>query len=156
MVLVVEFLFLLLLANATPVLARELLQHRFDRPLDGGLRFIDGEPLLGPSKTARGVLLSIPVTALGAHLLGLDWHIGALAAALSMAGDLLSSFIKRRMKVPSSGSVPGLDQIPESLFPALACQSALHFDSVDIVLIVSVFLIGNLAVNRAGRQALGR
>ena len=58
-----------------------------------------------------------------------------------MAGDLFSSFIKRRMKLPSSSKATGLDQIPESLFPALACQSRLGFSSTDILIIVALFFI---------------
>jgi len=149
-VLVVEFLLLLLLANGTPVLAHRLLKQRFARPLDGGLRLPDGQPLFGTSKTLRGIVLSVVVTSLGSAELGLGWQLGALTAALAMTGDLCSSFIKRRMKLPSSSNAPVLDQVPESLFPALACQSQLGFSITGILLIVTVFLIGNLLANRLG------
>jgi CDP-2,3-bis-(O-geranylgeranyl)-sn-glycerol synthase len=149
-VLVVEFLLLLLLANGTPVLARRLLKQRFAWPLDGGLRLPDDQPLFGTSKTLRGVVLSVVVTSLGAAGLGLGWQLGAVTAALAMTGDLCSSFIKRRMKLPSSSNAPMLDQVPESLFPALACQSQLGFSVAEILLIVTVFLIGNLLANRLG------
>lgn len=150
MVLVVEFLLLLLLANGTPVLARRLLKQRFAWPLDGGLRLPDGQPLFGTSKTLRGILLSVVATALGAELLGLGWQTGSVIAALAMTGDLFSSFIKRRMKLPSSSNAPVLDQVPESLFPALACQSQLGFGLTDILVIVTAFLIGNMLANRLG------
>jgi CDP-2,3-bis-(O-geranylgeranyl)-sn-glycerol synthase len=38
--------------------------------VDGNTRFIDGRPLVGPSKTIRGIVASLVVTALGAILLG--------------------------------------------------------------------------------------
>lgn len=141
MVLIVKLLLLVGLANATPVLASKVFKHRFAWPLDGGLHFFDGQPLLGPSKTVRGVLLSVAMTAPGGALLGLGWEVGALTGAMAMAGDLFSSFIKRRMKLPSSSKATGLDQIPESLFPALACQSRLGFSSTDILIIVALFFI---------------
>lgn len=150
MVLVVEFLLLLLLANGTPVLARRLLRQHFAWPLDGGLQLPDGQPLFGTSKTLRGILLSLVVTGIGSQLLGLGWQLGLLVAALAMAGDLFSSFIKRRMKLPSSTSAPGLDQIPESLFPALACQTQLGLGAIEIAAIVTIFLIGNLLASRLG------
>jgi CDP-2,3-bis-(O-geranylgeranyl)-sn-glycerol synthase len=140
-VLIVKLLLLVGLANATPVLASKIFKHRFAWPLDGGLHFFDGQPLLGPSKTVRGVLLSVAMTAPGGALLGLGWEVGALTGAMAMAGDLFSSFIKRRMKLPSSSKATGLDQIPESLFPALACQSRLGFSSTDILIIVALFFI---------------
>jgi len=140
-VLIVKLLLLVGLANATPVLASKVFKHRFAWPLDGGLHFFDGQPLLGPSKTVRGVLLSVAMTAPGGALLGLGWEVGALTGAMAMAGDLFSSFIKRRMKLPSSSKATGLDQIPESLFPALACQSRLGFSSTDILIIVALFFI---------------
>jgi CDP-2,3-bis-(O-geranylgeranyl)-sn-glycerol synthase len=140
-VLIVEFLLLVGLANATPVLARKVFKQHFAWPLDGGLRFIDGQPLLGPSKTLRGVVCSVLMTALGAELLGLGWQTGALTSVLAMAGDLFSSFIKRRMKLPSSSKVTGLDQVPESLFPALAGQPRLGFSYTDVLIIVVLFFV---------------
>ena len=72
-------------------------------PVDGNARFIDGRPLVGPSKTIRGIVVSLVVTALGAILLGLHFWIGLLVAGTSMAGDLFSSFLKRRVRLgPSS------------------------------------------------------
>jgi len=42
-----------------------------------------------------------------------------MVAVLAMAGDLCSSFIKRRLGIKSSDKATGLDQIPESAFPLL-------------------------------------
>jgi len=142
--LIFELFILLALANATPVVARIIMEDRFSWPLDGGVRFLDGQPLFGASKTVRGLLFSVLVTALAAWLLGLGWKIGAVIGATSMAGDLFSSFIKRRLKLPSSSRATGLDQIPESLFPLLACQQALALSAGDIVAIVVFFLFGDV------------
>jgi CDP-2,3-bis-(O-geranylgeranyl)-sn-glycerol synthase len=65
-----------------------------------------------------------------------------------MAGDLFSSFIKRRIGYPPSSKALGLDQIPESLFPALACKSILALTFTDVILIVALFSVGNLLVSR--------
>ena len=53
------------------------------------------------------------------------WRLGALVAASAMAGDCLSSFIKRRFGLEPSRMTLGLDQVPESLFPAVACSAYL-------------------------------
>jgi CDP-2,3-bis-(O-geranylgeranyl)-sn-glycerol synthase len=52
-----------------------------------------------------------------APIIGLEWNIGAVVGSAAMAGDLFSSFVKRRVHLPASSRATGLDQIPESLFP---------------------------------------
>jgi len=52
-----------------------------------------------------------------------------------MAGDLLSSFLKR-----SQQQATGLDQILESLFPLLACRSELSLSGLDIAVAYAIFL----------------
>jgi hypothetical protein len=60
--LILQLTILLAVANGTPVLATKLCGYRFSPPLDNGIRFIDGKPLFGKSKTIRGVVLSILLT----------------------------------------------------------------------------------------------
>lgn len=143
-----ESLVLLALANGAPVIAKKLLGNRFVWPLDGGWRLPDGRPLFGPAKTVRGVISALVVTTVGAILLGLGWQIGATVAALAMAGDLISSFIKRRLGRPASSRAIGLDQIPESLLPLLACKLPLLLSWLDILAGVVLFLAGELLLSR--------
>ena len=64
-----------------------------------------------------------------------------------MAGDLLSSFLKRRLGLAPSSRATGLDQIPESLFPLLACEQLLSLTAFDIA-DTAIFLIGEVALSR--------
>lgn len=139
---------LLTLANGTPVLAKKLFGPLMAWPLDGGLRLADRRPLFGPSKTIRGIVLAIVVTTAGAPLLDLPLAAGALVAATAMAGDLLSSFIKRRLAFPPSSQAIGLDQLPESLFPLLASQAFLPLTLFDVAAGVVLFLVGELLLSR--------
>jgi hypothetical protein len=66
-----------------------------------------------------------------------------------MAGDALSSFIKRRLDLPSSSRATGLDQIPESLVPLLACRPMLPLTPWDIAASVAIFLVGEIVLSRA-------
>jgi CDP-2,3-bis-(O-geranylgeranyl)-sn-glycerol synthase len=60
---------------------------------------------------------------------------------LTMLGDLISSFIKRRRGlVPSSRSL-GLDQIPEALLPAAFAYVYLQLTLPDLILIVVLFFV---------------
>lgn len=145
---VAQLLTLLALANGSPVIAKLAFGERFSGPLDCDANFIDGRPLLGPSKTIRGLLISIAVTAAGAPLLGLEVEIGLLVAAAAMAGDLLSSFIKRRLGLAASSRATGLDQIPESLFPVLACRQAMSLTVVDMLAVCTIFFVGELLLSR--------
>jgi len=132
--------FLLLgVANASPILAARLLDPRWRAPLDGGLRFLDGRPLLGPSKTLRGVVASVAATALAAPVAGIPLALGAVIGISAMAGDALSSFIKRRLRIASSGRAIGLDQIPEALLPLLAVQGPLELSYAQVFGITALF-----------------
>jgi CDP-diglyceride synthetase len=139
---------LMTVANGAPVVAKRIFGDRFSWPLDGNVKFIDGRPLFGTSKTIRGLLLSVAATSVCAPLVGLGITIGFVVAVTAMAGDLLSSFIKRRLALAPSSQAIGLDQIPESLFPLLACGQALGLTAADIVIGVVIFFVGELALSR--------
>lgn len=141
-------LILLIVANGTPVLAWYLLGRRFDWPVDGGRRAADGRPWLGAAKTFRGILLSVAATAAAAAALDLDWTLGVGFAALAMSGDLLSSFIKRRLGMASSSRAPGLDQIAEAALPLLGYAAALKLQNWDILLLVAAFWLTDALLSR--------
>ena len=146
--LILQLLVLLTLANGTPIVAKKIFGPRFSFPLDAGTIFVDGRPLFGHSKTIRGIVGSILVTTASASLIGPDPAIGAIVAGAAMAGDLFSSFVKRRLNLPPSSQALGLDHVPESLFPMLACRDALSLTFADIALGVGIFFIGVLVLSR--------
>jgi CDP-2,3-bis-(O-geranylgeranyl)-sn-glycerol synthase len=139
---------LIMVANGAPIVAKRAFGRRLARPLDNGTRFIDGRPLFGRSKTLRGLLSALALTTACAPLLGFPWQVGALVAAAAMAGDLLSSFVKRRLGLPGSSRAPGLDQIPESLFPLLASRRLLDLSAIDILLGVAIFFVGEVFLSK--------
>ncbi len=119
MILFSKLLLLLWCINFAPPLAALLFERKWARPFDAEFILPDGRPLFGNHKTIRGVLAGIATGLAGALVLGFPWWLGLGAGALSMAGDLFSSFIKRRMSFISGDVVPGIDQAPEGLFPFL-------------------------------------
>jgi len=145
---ILKLLFLLSIANGAPIFVKKVSGGTLAWPLDGGARFADGRPLFGSSKTIRGILVSVALTTAAAPLLNLELLAGALVGAMAMAGDLFSSFIKRRLNLPPSSQAIGLDQIPESLFPLLACRGLLSLTASDIVVGVALFFIGEVLLSR--------
>ncbi|WP_297526517.1 CDP-archaeol synthase [Thiohalobacter sp.] len=139
---------LLILANGAPILARLLAGGREGRPVDGGRRAPDGRPWLGPSKTWRGILAAVLLTPLAAWVLGEPALAGLLIGIGAMAGDLLASFVKRRMGIPSSGMALGLDQIPESLLPLLLVEPLYRFGPWQLLAMVMLFLVAELVLSR--------
>jgi len=134
-------------ANAAPIVARQALGDRLDRPVDGGRHLADGAPVFGPSKTWRGIVSALVLTTTMATVLGLPWTLGAIVAAAAMAGDLGASFCKRRLGRPSSAPVLGLDQIPESLLPALAARPVLGLDWSEVLGLTLAFLLAERLVS---------
>ena len=147
LLLIIGTLMLLGIANGTPVFATWFFGKRFASPLDNGLKLPDGRPLPGPSKTVRGLLLSVICTALVAPLFGFEWITGAGLASASMCGDLLSSFTKRRLGLRAHSQALGLDQVPESLLPLLLLQNKIGLGYSDIAIIVAAFIVLELLLS---------
>jgi CDP-archaeol synthase len=146
-------LFLTALANGATIIAKRIFGLRFSFPLDADTTFLDRQPLFGRSTTVRGMLVSLLITTAAAPLIGLDWSIGAIVAVAAMGGDLLSSFVKRRLRMPPSSQALGLDQVPESLFPFMACYHALSLSIADVALGIGIFFVAELIVSRLLFQA---
>lgn len=143
-----RLLILLGLANGAPLLAKKLLGARFSLPVDTGTTAPDHQAFFGSSKTLRGVLLSVLFTALGGRFLGFPFGKAALIGTGAMAGDLFSSFCKRRLRLPTSSKAIGLDQVPESLFPLLLCRKWLSLNVLDVLVIITSFFLGELAISK--------
>lgn len=98
------------------------------RPIDMGKNFVDGRRILGDGKTFRGfaggvfggVLTGI-IQYLSEPLLGLSYFttltfssallLFLLLSTGSLAGDMLGSFIKRRLGIGRGEKAPILDQL---------------------------------------------
>lgn len=144
----VQLLVLIGIANGAPILAENILKHRFGRPVDGDLLFIDGKPLLGRSKTIRGLCAALLMAGSGAWLMGFPLSTGLTIGLGAMCGDLLSSFVKRRLGIPSSGMALGLDQIPEVLLPLLLVRREMGLEASDLLAMTLLFFAFELVISR--------
>ena len=145
---IINALILLLVANGSPVIIRNLLgEQRFSLALDHGRHFFDDRPVFGPHKTYRGLLASVVTTTITAWLLSLPLLLGVLFSLLSMLGDLFASFCKRRMHIHSGGMALGLDQLPEALLPLLLLKSQLQLSYTDVAISLVLFVILDLLLS---------
>jgi len=144
----ITLLFMLVASNAGPVLATWLLQSRWSRPVDLGRQYRDQRPILGPTKTWRGVIAALVCACAFAVLLGYGFEFGAVFGLLVVAGDLLSSFIKRRMAMAPSSRCLGLDQLPESLFPSVYAVAVLELAWWWAPLLALAFVLVDVLVSR--------
>lgn len=131
-------------SNLLPIVGRLVLGDRLAFPVDCGARW-RGRPLLGPHKTWRGLVLSVIGTAAAGAFMSLDWTAGAGLASLSMAGDLASSFVKRRLGLESGQKAVGLDQGLESFLPLWIMKGYFGLEWWEIVLLVLVFSVLGIA-----------
>jgi len=148
---IVEFLQLLILiiiANGSPVVIRWLFKHRFDLAIDLGQSLPDGQRIFGDSKTWRGLVAAVLLTAAAAYLMGYSPQTGMSVALYAMLGDLGSSFIKRRLSMPASSMAPLLDQVPESFLPALMLKDTFNLDIMAVIVLVLIFIILELLLSR--------
>lgn len=143
-----RLLLLLMVANGVPIILQWLFKERWSWPVDGGRTLsLDGKPWLGRSKTWRGLVAAIPATGLAAVYVGLPFSTGFVAGAWAMAGDLLASFIKRRLNLAPSDRAPGLDQVPESLLPLWAIAGGLRLETSTIAWLVVAFIVLEMSLS---------
>lgn len=135
-------------ANMAPVVAKRIFGSRLAQPIDRGILMRDKRPLLGRSKTWRGVLAGCIAPALVAPLLHIPIAVGVIGGAAAMTGDGASSFIKRRMGLAPSDKATGLDQIPEALLSALALCLYLPLSATDVIGVVTMFFVGEIVLSR--------
>jgi CDP-2,3-bis-(O-geranylgeranyl)-sn-glycerol synthase len=141
-------LLLIVAVNGAPLLMRQACRNRWAAPVDLGLRLADGRRLFGATKTWRGLGVALLTGMLLAPVLGLSPLLGLAAGGLAMAGDLLSSFAKRRLGLAPGSRAPGLDVLPEALLPALALMSPLHLTALDVLLLVMLFILVHSIASR--------
>ena len=143
-----EVLVMLLATNGAPVLAARLCQSRGELPLDLGKRLADGYPLFGSSKTWRGLLAALVSSCVLSVLFGHGIGFGLAFGALVMAGDLLSSFVKRRIGLEPGDRCIGWDQVPESLLPSIFAVVVLGGQWWWAILLSLTFTLIQMLVSR--------
>jgi CDP-2,3-bis-(O-geranylgeranyl)-sn-glycerol synthase len=146
--LIAGLLLLLLMANGAPILARNLFASAADWPIDAGYIASDGYRLLGPSKTWRGLVAAVVATAALAALLGYPLLLGALFGLYAMLGDLLTSFIKRRLGLLPSARAFGLDQLPEAVLPLALLHAQMGLDWLHGIVLLVLFIVTDVLLSR--------
>lgn len=143
-----KVLLLLWVANGAPIITARSLGKKFDTAIDFGIKLADHQPLFGYSKTWRGIIAAFACTVPVAVIIGFEVTTALLLVAASMAGDLLSSFSKRRLKMAPSKRALLLDQIPEALLPVsiLVYDGILNWLTGCIVIIA--FVITDMLLSR--------
>jgi CDP-2,3-bis-(O-geranylgeranyl)-sn-glycerol synthase len=126
-------------ANATPVVLGG------GPPLDGGKKFIDGRRIFGDGKTVRGFVAGLAAGTIIGMIQGIAkgplshyLSLGFLLALGALLGDLMGSFIKRRLGIERGGALPGLDQLGFVII-ALLLASPVEVPSWQVI--VAIFLI---------------
>lgn len=143
------------LGNAVPVL------FGGGAPIDCGKVLGDGKRLFGDGKTWRGLFagLSIGVIAVGllSLYLPLDYSLGlsqpqfALAGVLlclgAQLGDIVGSYLKRRVGLPRGGPVLFLDQLLFLVFGLLFVAPIYLFPLPELVFLFALTLVVHRVAN---------
>jgi CDP-2,3-bis-(O-geranylgeranyl)-sn-glycerol synthase len=141
--LVLESIYLYLpayFANASPVVMGG------GAPLDGGRTWRDGRPLLGSHKTIKGTFFGILIGTL-VGFIQFNAIGGLLQATGAITGDLVVSFIKRRMNMVPGESLPLADQL-DFIIVAIIFSSTVQQTSLDkIIAIILVTVPIHYVVN---------
>ena len=142
-----HLLLLIIIANGAPIVIRVLLNGGFNLAVDFGVKLPDNKQIFGTAKTWRGIFSTLTLTPISALLLGYSPETGLLIAGYAILGDLTSSFIKRRLSMAPSSMAPLLDQVPESLFPAIIMMKMFNLTISSLILLILIFVITELLLS---------
>jgi len=95
------------IANMTPLILSKVVHRR--RPLDMGKNWIDGKRVFGDNKSVEGFVAGTLAGLVVGLFLGNPLR-GFLMGLGAMTGDVLGSFIKRRLDISQGEPAPLLDQ----------------------------------------------
>ncbi|MHA1771431.1 MAG: CDP-2,3-bis-(O-geranylgeranyl)-sn-glycerol synthase [Candidatus Thorarchaeota archaeon] len=157
------------IANATPVI------FGGGRPIDGGRLFRDGRRVLGDGKTVRGFVVGVFFGTLTGVLQAIaapyiqpvlsqyvsitnDMEIvlfintqAAFAMSIgALLGDMLGSFIKRRINLQSGGPAPILDQLGFIILGLLIASPFIRPDHIFVMILISFTLLIHYISNVLG------
>jgi hypothetical protein len=142
MILFIKLLFLIWFINFAPPLLVVVFDTKWSAPVDGGYLLPDGRPLFGKHKTVRGILAGIIAGGAIGLALSFPLWLGLATGLLSMSGDLVTSFVKRRLSFTSGSTAPGLDQILEGLLPFVLIAPYYSLSAGYVFLFCLVFGFG--------------
>jgi len=130
-----------MIANAMPVLLKN------GTPIDRGRVFIDGKRILGDGKTWEGLILGIIGGFNSSLAITLYFHIEHLfilfflASVTGLFGDIVGSFIKRRLGIQRGEPLPILDQLDFAIGSTIAYMFLGLLSIEKVVLITYSFII---------------
>jgi CDP-2,3-bis-(O-geranylgeranyl)-sn-glycerol synthase len=147
------------IANATPVLGGG------GKAIDGGRFYSDGRRILGDGKTIRGFIVGIifgilvgigqmfaapylhpilaqfvTVTPEMELVLYMQVPVAVLMAFGALTGDIVGSFIKRRVDVKSGNPSPFMDQIGFILMALIFAYPLIQPESIYVVVLILMTL----------------
>lgn len=152
-----KILLILVVANAAPILSARFFPKERCRPLDNGRRLADGNPILGKNKTLCGLISGLAAVGIFSFLIGIPVVMGLLIALVSLLGDLLTSFFKRRSGLVEGKTVYLVDHLLEGALPLLLCKSLFSLSwSLSFALLVLFLGFGLVGPAVAKRLLLSR
>ena len=127
-------------------------------PVDRGKTLWDGRRVFGDGKTLRGTIggvfsgtLYIVVENLYfSRPLSTNLIIAFTLAFGAIFGDLIGSFIKRRIDIGSGESAPFLDQLDFAIFALFLASFIVPLSAETVIILLLITPIGHLGMNITG------
>ncbi len=150
----VQIVIFLWLINFVPPLLALIFHDKLNRPVDANKTFFDGQPFLGSHKTIRGITGAVVCGGVASHLFSFTIFEGIMIATLSMLGDLITSFFKRRLKKPSGTVIPGVDQFLEAFLPLIFWKHITSISWFWVAIAMALFGIGAFEGSKFFKQVI--
>ncbi|MDI9620045.1 MAG: CDP-2,3-bis-(O-geranylgeranyl)-sn-glycerol synthase [Candidatus Nezhaarchaeota archaeon] len=123
------------IANAAPLILARFVVNR--KPMDLGRCWVDGRRILGDNKSIEGFASGVLAGLLVGTVLD-DAARGFLMGLGAMIGDVLGSFVKRRLNIEEGASAPVLDQYLFMVVALLLSRAAGYIPSREQLLVILI------------------
>jgi hypothetical protein len=147
-----KILVILIVANTAPILSSALFPKARRWPLDNGRRLADGRPLLGEHKTLWGLLSGIGAAGIFGLLMGLSLTTGLLIGLASLLGDLLTSFLKRRLGLVEGETAHLFDHLLEGALPLILCKYLFATSWSLVLVLLGLFIACGLLGSKIAQR----
>lgn len=134
-------------ANATPLLVIKLIKQ--GHPIDLNRNFIDEKPIFGPGKTIEGFFIGILIGTITGIIQDQSNILRAVTLSLgAMFGDLVGSFIKRRLNIRRGDPAPILDQLAFILGAIILSSYFENYEVKEAIMIVLITIPLHIFTNK--------
>jgi len=148
----------LVLSGSAPVASQgvSIISRKFNinlqHPIDFNKKFIDKKPILGKGKTLEGSIAGIIAPVILSLFLGIDIYLAFLIGLGAVLGDIVESFIKRRLGIERGEDWLPWDAIDWIVGAIAVAQLWNYLSWIELISMIVIGAVLHQVMNKFARK----